>query len=223
MKHIIKKLLIILLMPTFLASTDKQPFTLMLNPFGDAGHAGRIIDGSYERGLTLQFAEKLKSVLKERCPHVRVILTRFPGERLEQHQNANFANRLKTDLYLNIQFYHQEHDLAHLTLFYFIQHPTELWAKQAQERLACIPYNQAHRAFLSDTRMCAQHINKALQKIGSSNSFIMHGVYPCPFKPLVGIHTAALGIEIGLKHKDDWQRFVQPLALSLERLVPEGQ
>ena len=39
-----------------------------------------------------------------------------------------------------------------------------------------------------------------------------------PFKPLVGIRAPALGIEIGLKNKDDWERFVQPVMQALVSL-----
>ena len=37
--------------------------TLMINPAGDAQNAGRIVGDCYERGLTLQFAEKLQKVI----------------------------------------------------------------------------------------------------------------------------------------------------------------
>lgn len=201
------------------AHASQQPFTFMVNPFGDAGNAGRVIDGCYERGLTLQFAEELKQTFKKNAPHVRVILTRFPGERLEPLQNANFANRLKTDLYLNIQFYFQEHDLSQVTLYYYIQHPTELWVKNLSATLEFIPYDQAHRTSLKKTQEWATLLAKELEAISHSKSFRLQGIYACPFKPLMGIQAPSITIEIGLKNKDDWQRFVEPLVFCFERLI----
>ena len=66
----------------------------MLDPAGDAQNPGRTIDDNFERGITLQFAEKLKEMLQEKFPTIRVVLSRTPGESLQPLQNANFANRL---------------------------------------------------------------------------------------------------------------------------------
>ena len=43
-----------------------QPtFTLMLDPAGDAQYPGRIIDDSFERGITLQCVEELQRVIRQ--------------------------------------------------------------------------------------------------------------------------------------------------------------
>lgn len=47
-----------------LYSIQQNIFTLMIDPAGDAKHAGRVIEDSFERGITLQCAEKLKKMLK---------------------------------------------------------------------------------------------------------------------------------------------------------------
>ena len=76
----------------------------MINPFGDAQYAGRIVDDSFERGLTLQFAEELQRKISKILP-VRVVLSRFAGETLENLQVANFSNRLQVDFFISIHFY----------------------------------------------------------------------------------------------------------------------
>ena len=209
------------LLNLFLSTSNyaQQPFTLMINPFGDAGNAGRIIDGCYERGLTLQCAEELKKNFKKSSPHIRVILTRFPGERLEPLQNANFANRLKTDLYLNVQFYFQEHDLSHVTFYHFIQHPTELWAQRALPGLDFVPFDTIHRSCIKQTQEWVKMLAQELGATAHSHNFVLQGVYPCPCKPLMGIQAPAISIEIGLKNKDDWQRFIAPLITCFEKLI----
>ena len=47
-------------------------FTLLLQPAGDARHPGRSIHGSYERGLSIQLAELLKSALEHRDPTLTI-------------------------------------------------------------------------------------------------------------------------------------------------------
>src|SRR5579859_5868722 len=72
-----------------------KPFSIMLDPAGDAQITGRIIDDSYERGITLQLCEDIKKQLEADHPkNTRIVLTRFPGETIDPLQNANFANRL---------------------------------------------------------------------------------------------------------------------------------
>jgi len=86
--------------------TQKE-IIIMLDPAGDAQYAGRRIDDSFERGLTLRCAEQLKQRLEQLFPQIHVVLTRLPGETVQPLQNANFANRLSVDLYLSIHFYHE--------------------------------------------------------------------------------------------------------------------
>ena len=82
-------------------------FTVMIDPAGDAKDPGRVIDDTYERSLTMQFAEELKSVLEKNNRGLRVIFTRFPGEALESLQNVSFSNRLSVDLYVRLSFFEQ--------------------------------------------------------------------------------------------------------------------
>ena len=70
-----------------------KPFSIMLDPAGDAQTTGRIIDDNYERGVTLQLCEDIKKQLEAEQPkNTRIVLTRFPGETIDPLQNANFAN-----------------------------------------------------------------------------------------------------------------------------------
>src|SRR3972149_4092399 len=79
-----------------------RPFTIMIDPAGDAKRAGRMLEDNFERGITLSCANCLKHDLEKKYTNVRVILSRFPGETLESMQNANFANRLQVDFYISI-------------------------------------------------------------------------------------------------------------------------
>lgn len=107
-----------LLLCTF-TTLYSSPFTLMLDPAGDAQYPGRIIEDCFERGITLQFVEQLQVIITERFPSVRVVLTRFPGETRQPLQNANFANRLDVDLYISIHCYPESKPKSQLYLYYF--------------------------------------------------------------------------------------------------------
>ena len=47
-----------------LDATD-NPFTIMIDPAGDAKHTGRLIQDTLERGISLQCAEELKKNLTQ--------------------------------------------------------------------------------------------------------------------------------------------------------------
>src|SRR5579872_3367872 len=95
-------LLFILLICAQIYPADHRKVTIMLDPAGDARETGRIIEDSLERAVTIQFAQQLRDVLTSQLPNSTVIITRTPGEELQPLQQANFANRLPVDLYLNI-------------------------------------------------------------------------------------------------------------------------
>lgn len=195
-----------------------RQFTLMLDPAGDAKHAGRIIEDSFERGITLQCAEKLKKYLEYHDPTLRVILTRFPGESLEPLQNANFANRLEVDLYVSFHFYYEDVPKPELFVYYFCNDATDGWQKPMVE-LAFVPYDKAHRATLTLTKKVVEVLEKSLKKDSYASLFDYKGTFGIPFKPLVGIACPALGFEISLKKKDQWSLYLEPMMQSLFEVI----
>lgn len=190
----------------------------MLDPAGDAKHAGRVIEDSFERGITLQFTEKLKKQLESHYPHLRVILTRFPGESLEPLQNANFANRLEVDLYISFHCYYDDLPKPELFIYYFLSDVTDSWHKPSTA-LAFIPYDKAHRNKLSVTQKAAQTLQKTLKQQTFAPLFDCKGVFGIPFKPLIGISGPALGVEMSLKKKDQWMSAIKPLSQGIMNII----
>ena len=198
-------------------NAHSQLFTIMLDPAGDAEYTGRKIDDCFERGLTLQCAEKLKKVLEERYPSVRIVLTRFPGETLQLLQNANFANRLDVDFYISIHFY-EEHAIKPALYLYSFVFNTDLMIKPTE--FAFYPYDKAYQLSHAVTRQCADLMSKQL--IGSyQHQFDVKGPYELPCSPLIGVKSPAIMCEIGLKTKDSWIDFVKPLADSIEIIIQQ--
>ncbi|MFC1845680.1 N-acetylmuramoyl-L-alanine amidase [Candidatus Dependentiae bacterium] len=207
-------LLTLILFPTIASAR----FSIMLDPAGDAKHTGRQIGDSLERGITLQFAEKLKKKLEKYYPDIRVILTRFPGETIYPLQNANFSNRLDVDFYLSIHFFPETKTKPDLFLYYFSY--SDEFVTRVPEIFFC-PYDQAHRINGATTRSCADAIAQVLTNDGHKKLFNVNGVLGLPFKPLIGVKAPAVAIEIGLKEKTDWKRYVKPIARSLEKVVTQ--
>jgi hypothetical protein len=199
-----------------------RPFSIMLDPAGDAKNTGRIIEDSFERGITLQFAEQLKKLLEERHPGVRIVLTRFPGETIESLQNANFANRLDVDLYLSIHFYHEKASKPSVYIYHFLYNPiTDFWAKP--RTLSFYPHDQAHLFMLNQTILWGHQLKSFLKSDSFNALFDVKGVYGLPFHPLIGIKPAALALEVGIKNKNYWRTYLEPVAQSLGQIILEAR
>lgn len=211
---------------------DQQPrFTIMLDPAGDAQRTGRVIDGNFERGLTLQCAEGLKEALEAKAQMnncgVRVVLARLPGETIDPLQNAAFANKLQVNLYLSIHFYQEEALELPLFLYYYCSDPAgDGWSAAhdplaADVPLALTPFNQAHAHHFKENVEIAYRFGKELIK--RSSAFTVNGPYGIPFKPLLGIARPALACECGLKNKDDWKQLVPILADALWDMITQNR
>ena len=195
-----------------------QPFTLMLDPAGDAQYPGRIIDDSFERGITLQCVEELQRAITRQFPHVRVVLTRFPGETRQPLQNAHFANRLDVDLYLSIHCYQESKPKSQLYIYYFSNN--DAFVTQPSP-YALYPYDKAHLISLKSTKACGAMMEKILRGSPFEQLFTVHGLYTLPFAPLIGVKKPALALEIGLKQKDNWKLLIEPIIASITPLLEQ--
>lgn len=195
-----------------------KTFSIMLDPAGDAKHTGRVIDDSFERGLTLQFCEQLKKNLeKEYGTKIRIVLSRLPGETLEPLQNASFANRLNVDFYLSIHFFKEIETKPRIFLYYFAKNPvTDFW-HQSSNQLSFYAYDQAYLINIKDTKNYVLKMKESLEEYSNQFNLIKHiGI---PFKPIVGIKSPTIAIEIGLKNKEDWKKIVEPISKSLSPII----
>lgn len=203
-------------------SQQQQQFTIMLDPAGDAQNVGRTIEDSFERSLTLQWAEAIKRDVETKCPEITVVLTRLPGEVVQPLQNANFANRLDVDFYLNLRVYQELGHKAGLALFTFSYGDDFINISPHLEQLSFLPVDQAHKKSALKSARYTSTLYQSLKKDVRSASLDIHGVITCPVKSLVGIAVPACSIELGLKHKDDWLRYVECLSDILIELAHQG-
>lgn len=190
-------------------------FTIMLDPAGDAKHTGRTIGNTFERGITLQYAEYLKEYLENNYENIKVYLTRFPGEMIYPLQNANYANRLDINLYIHITFYQETNTIPKLFLYGFSYHDDFL---TPPKKLTFLKYDQAHIMHNATTQLWSQVIKDVLIQ-NQYKKFSVHGIYRLPFKPLIGIIAPAIGIEAGLKAAQNWKLYIAPIAQAIGTLI----
>ena len=201
---------------------QQHTFSLMLDPSGDIKNTGRKIDDCFERGLTLQCAEKLKIILEERYPTIRVVLTRFAGETVAPFQNAHFANRLDVDLYISIHFYHEAATQPQSSLYiYTFAYGNE--GALSSSDTAFYSIDKAHWQRYSTTRSWAHSLFTHFQETTENKLFYCKGIHSLPFKPLMGIKAPAIGLELGLKDTSSWHDYVDIIAQGIGTLITKTQ
>ena len=197
----------------------EQPFTIMIDPTGDGTYAGREIQDTFERGITLQCAKELKKQLTEHFSNIRVIFTRAAGETIQPMHNALFSNRLQAQLYLRIGFYHEPNMPSHIALFYYCQNSTDFWQKI--NPLQFYHVNQAHLLHLTLTKQLAINFLQILQNNQINSVFVAHGAFAIPFKPFIGIQAPALYLEAGLHNASDWKYTIKPILAFVQSIMHE--
>lgn len=192
-------------------------FSIMLDPAGDAVHTGRCIDDSFERGLTLQYAQHLKTYLEKTVPAIRVTLTRNPGEVVSDLQNAHFANRMNVDLFLSIHFFKETEVVPRCYVYTYAQ--VDDADIQKNNALSFWRYDKIHLCNADQTKEYAEIFVKTLQQ--HNKHFSCSACYRFPIKPLVGIKSSAIAIEIGLKSKNDWQQYIEEVGSALAAIIQQ--
>lgn len=191
-----------------------QPYTIMLNPAGNAQITGRHIHNTFERSYTLRLAEQLKKALEQEMPYVSVLLTRLPGEVAQPLQYANFANRIQTDLYLSIHCFEEKSTRPRLYIYQFSYGEQFALPKNS---LSLYTYDQAHLLNVKTTTIYGNTLQTTLGNY--AKLFDVQGPYAMPFAPLIGITSPAFGIELGLKNSNSWTDFVDPLVAAITAIM----
>lgn len=195
-------------------------YSLMLDPAGDAQHAGRMVHDTFERGITLQCAEQLKKKIESINPTIRTILTRFPGESVEPLQNAHFANRLDVDLYISIHCYQEKETKPQLSVYY-VSYNDHFITKTYD--VCFYPYDQAHRIQAQKTNDIVRILSTSLSQKKYARLYDFKGNHGLPIKPLIGIKSPAILIELSLKNSSDWQPYIEPIAHAIIHVVEHDE
>lgn len=198
----------------------KKEFVLVLDPSGDAKKTGRIIGDSFERGLTLQCAEKIKALIEAQFSHVKIIITRLPGDIVYDLQNASLANRINADLFININFYLSADTKPTLFLYQF-SYGNDFVPHQSG--LSCNTYDQAYKIYKTITDETVKLFTTHLSHAHYKNLFTLSGPHALPIKPLIGIIAPSIAIEAGLKNKESWHMFIDPLVATIIAAIEQQE
>ncbi len=185
----------------------------MIEASGDSLHMGRTIDDSFESAITLALATALKQALEQRAPRAKIILNRGTGQILTPLQNAHVANKLAIDCYISLHAFLETESPPRLYLYQFNYADTIIIKQNPLGFYAC------DTVYLLNQNQTAAWAQKMSESLKTDQSVMVNGAYKIPCKPLLGIQAPAIMIEIGLKTKDDWQCYVEPLVQSLALIM----
>jgi N-acetylmuramoyl-L-alanine amidase len=192
--------------------TPHKPCIIVIDPAGDATTVGRIIDDSFERGITLSYAQALQKALQQELPKATITVARLPGEQVEPLRNAILANRLGADLYISVNFYAEKEHSPHCFIAYNRWHPLQD-SITSKPSLSFVPYYEAYKFSIQRSSLAAYFLQNILTQ--QNNSGYIYKVAGIPCKNLAGVTVPALNIEIGISNKDDWKNVTKPIAHAL--------
>ncbi|MCB9493730.1 MAG: N-acetylmuramoyl-L-alanine amidase [Epsilonproteobacteria bacterium] len=192
---------------------------IIINPAGDGKKTGRELRHGYERAQTFKCAQKLKNqlLLQQNC---KVLLTRNIGEEVVPWQNASFANRMLTDIFISIHITTHRKLKPCITFYQITFDPHGDFIKRSFDSHSFMPVHQTHLGNTQATRSTLNSFCKFLRQGPHTKQFDCHGPYAIPFKPLVGIQAPlTFGIELCLSYDEEWSIFIEPLVMALEQFL----
>jgi hypothetical protein len=191
----------------------KKPFSVIIEAGGDAAHPGRTIGTHFENAINFTIAQHLKESLDGLRMRARIFINRTPTEIIAPLQNAQFSNKLSTDLYISINCYPHTKSNPQITLYQFSYNDPIVLKKDG------IGFHTADKIYLiNQPQTC--HWASELKKIFSEQSQIeIAGVYAMPYKPLIGIEASALGMEIGLSSDTQLPLIIETIKTALEQFL----
>lgn len=191
---------------------------VMINPAGHAKDPGRTLINSNERAETFKCAEAMQRLLLDRL-NVRSVFTRAPGEELVHLQNASFANRLGSDLFLSIHLYKEERERPRVYIYHLVYDPVLDYTHRSRSSLSFLALRHTNTVNITKTKHWAGRIKSIFTEANYQNQCDFYGPYGIPVKPLAGIISPALLIEIGINDDNKWIDVVDLIVRSLSFLT----
>lgn len=203
----------------FFCTAHAHKITLMINPAGDAQKTGRVIDKSFERALTLQMANHLKSYIESHHNNVRVVLTRSAGESVSTLQNASFSNRLDVDFFISIHMFQApSNKSSSVSIYYFSLEPQSVKWQFKDPELSFIKADKAHLFAAPFTKKIVTTLEQELTHSFGQQCTI-NGPYGIPFAPLMGISAPAVAFEMNIHSHTNWQSYAPLLESALDKVI----
>lgn len=191
-----------------------KQFLVIIDPAGDAKHAGRQLDDAWERGITMQCAQAVQKRMEMIDRSITILLTRMPGEVVTDLQNAQLANQLQATIFISLNFY-QEQSLAPHWYTYLLDLGEDYILKSRDYTFYYA--DQAHMLCKDVTKKYAQIVYDHCKK-APLQSYNFHEPQHAPIKQLIGVACPALCFDIGLKSKESWKNLVDQLCSIIQQI-----
>lgn len=188
-------------------------YSILLNPSGSAKSLGRNVFGDYERGITLKIACALQKALLEKGLF-KVALSRRPGDEITDYSLVSLVNRFAPSFYLSIHVY-AESSQPKIDFYYLVYNKLIDFHSRINEELDFISIYMAHFQGISTSSKIAKSLAEFFSSPPYNRYFECGGSYGIPFKPLRGVISPAVAIEIGLSQEGEWMHLIEPLAAAI--------
>lgn len=199
-------------------SNHVEAFTLLFQPAGDARHPGRSIHGSYERGLSIQLAELIKSALERKDPTLNILIPRLNSQTVEPFEQASIANRLHVDAYIALMLYEQHESNPQLAIYTYAIDSSDAQKKYNPNNLQFVPFDQAH---IKEQKISLRMAEELLSSFNAKPVFTIMGnsVHAIPLKNLAGISAPHIALELSIQNLKQLNAYAQSLADALITMI----
>jgi len=199
---------------TFSAFCQASHITCILAPAGDQNNHGTIIDDTYERTITLQWAYTLQTIFEEEAPNYKLIIGRKPGEVIAPLTYATNVNREQADLLIALNVHQQ--DALTPKLFLYHSYAEHSFKPAQQSIIAFTPLNSIHALHSEKSKEYALFLKKIMTD--KTANLDIATPWELPLAISEGVNAPVLVIDIGIHAKDDWKQVVEPLTKALKDL-----
>lgn len=201
----------------FFSSSSRKPFLVFLESSGDRKNTGRTIGDTYESTLTLIIAQALKTKVLELDPSIKIIINRSPGEEIIPLQNANFSNKINTDLYISINAFAQTTPKPSIYIYQFS------YADNTISKYDDLTFYPIDKIYLMNELQTTSWNTIIHQALLTNKLVEVYGIYKIPCKPLLGIKASACALEFGLNNQTDWQLSIDSIATAILTIINHKQ
>lgn len=192
---------------------NKKSFTIVIEASGDAFSYGRTICNNFENTISFTIAQQIKEIINAHPLDAKMFINRTPTEIIAPFQNAQFANKLNTDLYIGIHCYQHAQNRPQITL-YQCSYKEPVILKKGN--LGFYTFDQIYLLNEPQTNNWAQELKKILSE---QNHIDILGAYKLPFKPLMGIEASAIALEVGICSEQELPLIITILSNALEQFI----
>ncbi|MFH1262705.1 MAG: N-acetylmuramoyl-L-alanine amidase [Pseudomonadota bacterium] len=203
-RRIIPVLALLISVGRVAADDGRTPFTVVLDPGHGGTDAGVRRDPLTEKGLTLDIARRVETILKGR-PEIRVLLTRTDDTRVSSDDRKKLGNANPAGIYISLHFASASDPALRGPRVYVLPPPTVSGTRSALPKA-----DQAHAWSLSESWKLAKTLSRTLAPQEADG---LARIAPLPLVPLLGVTVPCTLVEIDYLTAADSSRWSDPVSV----------